>query len=432
MIDATSFAGLGRRGATTPPVPARDESGVALVLVLLFVLGMSAVGASMMALSQTESLSSENYRLMSQARYGAESGVHRAVNFLLNTYTAPGGASDPLANYNTAVSPVTYLNQPVVLSSNAGVAATYPAAATRTAFNTAVAGTLAAGATNVQYSAVATLISMRQVLEYGGGASTVVQTWRITGTGAIAGVRNATVDVVSTLEREVVPTHTYAAFATNAGCGALSFSGGVATDSYDSGAMLLVSGHPQTQAMTGDVGTNGNLTEGGGSVINGTLSTPRTGVGNCRSGAVDALTQNGGATLTGGLVQLPQAVAYTPPDPPLPTPPTTNVSIAANATCASVGIASNCAGTGGILTLTPTAGTPLVLGNLKLTGGSTLHLNAGTYNVNSVSLAGGASVIIDSGPVIMDVAGASQATPLDFTGGVVSNGTFLPSNFQIQ
>ena len=65
----------------------RDESGVALVLALLFVLAMSAVGASMVALSQSESFASENYRLMSEARYGAESGVHSAINWLLNTYT---------------------------------------------------------------------------------------------------------------------------------------------------------------------------------------------------------------------------------------------------------------------------------------------------------------------------------------------------------
>ena len=195
---------------------------------------------------------------------------------------------------------------------------------------------------------------------------------------------------------------------------------------------MLVGGKPSTQLNTGDVGTNGNLTEGGGSVINGTLSTPRTGVGNCKAGAVDALTQNGGAVLTGGLVQLPQAVAYSLPAAPSPQPPETNNNIAANTTCATAGIASNCAGTGGILTLTPAAGTPLVLGNVKMTGGSTLHLNAGTYNLNSISLAGGSTVIIDSGPVIMNLEGDDVATVLDFTGGSMSNSTFIPSNFQIQ
>ena len=42
-----------------------------------------------MLLSQTETYSSMNYRLMSQARYGAESGVHKATNYLLYTYVRP-------------------------------------------------------------------------------------------------------------------------------------------------------------------------------------------------------------------------------------------------------------------------------------------------------------------------------------------------------
>lgn len=408
------------------------QEGVALVLALLFVLAMSAVGASMVALSQSEAVSSQNYRLMSQARYGAESGVHRAINYFLNSYTLPGSGADPLANYDMTVSPVTYQNQPVVLSTMATVASNYPAAATRNAFIAAVQGALPAGSSSVQYTASAVLVSMRQIQSYGAGASTVVQTWRITGSGSIAGVRNAAVEVVSTLEREIVPTHTYSAFATNPGCGALNFSGGVTTDSYDSASMTLVAGKPATQSHTGDVGTNGNLTEGGGSVINGTLSTPRSGVGNCKAGAVDALTQNGGAVLTGGLVQLPQAVAYPMPAAPSPVPPETNNQIAANATCATAGMATNCAGTGGVLTLTPTAGTPLVLGNVKLTGGSTLHLRAGTYNLNSITLAGGSSVILDSGPVIMNIEGDDVVTALDFTGGSLSNSTFVPSNFQVQ
>ena len=117
------------------------EDGVAIVLTLLFVLAMSAVGASMVALSRSESVSSENYRLMSQARYGAESGVHRAINYFLNSYTLPGTGADPLANYNMTVSPVTYQNQPVVLSTMASVASNYPAAGTRDAFIAAVQGT---------------------------------------------------------------------------------------------------------------------------------------------------------------------------------------------------------------------------------------------------------------------------------------------------
>lgn len=420
--------------AVRRPASRHAESGIALVLVLLFMLAVSAIGASMTVLARTESYASMNYRMMSQTRYGAESGVHRAVNYLLNSYTLPGGVGDPLSNYNMTVTPVTYNNQPVVLSSIAGVTANYPSTAVSNAFAAAVQGALPVGGANVQYTASATLLSMRPLTPYGTFTATVAQTWRITGDGSLTGVRNATVEVMAVLEREVVPAHTYAAFATNPSCGALSFSGGVLTNSYDSSAIMWVNdpATPATQANTGNVGTNGNLTEGGGSVVNGSLSTPRTGVGNCANGAVDALTSNGNAQLLGGIVPLPQAVTYVPPAAPNPAALESTMTIGPNATCATASMpAANCAGTGGVLTLTPTTG-PVLLGDVRLSGGSTLRLTAGTYNVNSLTLAGSSYLMIDSGPVIMNIQGKNQPTPLDLKGGTTSNASFIPSNFQIQ
>jgi type II secretory pathway component PulK len=64
---------------------ARDDRGIALVLSLFLMMAMSVVGASLMFLSQTETYSSMNYRLMSQARYGAESGIQTTVNYLINS-----------------------------------------------------------------------------------------------------------------------------------------------------------------------------------------------------------------------------------------------------------------------------------------------------------------------------------------------------------
>ena len=110
----------------------RDEQGIALVIALFMMLAMSVLGASLMFVSKTETLSSHNYRLMSQARYGAESGIHQATNYLLsNAYLniGPGSASDPgtydeitnvanFNNYNLDVSPVTLKSDgsPVILS----------------------------------------------------------------------------------------------------------------------------------------------------------------------------------------------------------------------------------------------------------------------------------------------------------------------------
>ncbi len=68
-------------------------------------------------------------------------------------------------------------------------------------------------------------------------------------------------------------------------------------------------------------------------------------------------------------------------------------------------------------------------------GGKTLHLSAGTYVVNTLTLSGGSVIIVDSGPVILNAAAqgvsAGSCCAVDFSGGTVSNVGGLPSNFQI-
>lgn len=410
----------------------RNDDGIAMVLALLFMLAISALGAAALVLGRTETFSSLNYRMMSQARYGAESGVHKAAHHLLNTYPLPGSMTDPLSNYDMTVSPVRYLGQPVVLSAMDGVASNYPVSAVQEAFATAAQGSLPAGQAVVFYSATATLLSMRDVIPYGSALSTVVQTWELTARGRIEGARTGEVEVSAILERQVVAAHTYAAFATDHGCGALTFSGGVVTDSYDSSNMTMVNGKPVTQPHTGHVGTNGNLTQGGtSSVINGSLSTPRSGVGNCKDGAVTALTQQGNAEVTDGITQLPQAVQYPTPDPPSPAPPTGNLVVSSSATCAMLALTSGtCTGSAGALTLDP-AGTPMTLADVKITAGTVLTLHAGVYNINSITMTGNSQLVIGSGPVILNVAGLAQTVPVDFLGGSIINASFDPSLFRI-
>jgi hypothetical protein len=386
-----------------------------------------------MLLSQTETYASVNYRSMTQARYAAESGVHKAINYLLNSYAAPLTDTD-FAPFDTTRSPVLYNGSPVVLTSMAGVTANYPVGAIVTDFQTAAAGSLAVGGTSVGYTVTAKLLSMDRFTEYSTGVPRTVQTWEITADGTTTGARPGTVEVIATLEQQKIAFNMYGFFATNPNCGALIFAGGVTTDSYDSSTMHNASGGavdasnpPATQADYGNVGTNGNLTEGGGSVVNGTLSTPRTGVGHCTGGAVDALTQNGNTVVTGGLVALPQPVNFTTPALPNPMPPIGNVN---GNSCAGLGIGGLCTTVSGNPTLHP-LGTPLVLGDVKLTAGASLHLTSGVYNLNSISLQGNSSIVIDSGPVVFNVAGIGQNTPIDFSGGVVMNGSYVPGNFQM-
>jgi len=75
-------------------------------------------------------------------------GLDRAAP---NAHVVTGGA-DPIANYNTNVSPVTLVGcvapcPPVVLSGSATVASNYPVAGVQAAFLAAVGGTLPAGGT---------------------------------------------------------------------------------------------------------------------------------------------------------------------------------------------------------------------------------------------------------------------------------------------
>src|SRR5207248_945011 len=107
-------ANSGHCGGASPLIDRTDvmtrsnENGIAMILALFMVLTMSILAASLLFVSQTETWSSMNYRLMSQARYGAEAGVNSAVNYLVKTYVPPGTVADPMANYTTTVSPVTY------------------------------------------------------------------------------------------------------------------------------------------------------------------------------------------------------------------------------------------------------------------------------------------------------------------------------------
>ena len=136
-----------------------DERGVALVLVLFLTMIVSAIAAGMAYTARTETLSSQSYTTMTHARYGAESGLAAATNYLLSTpyaTLAPGTVSDPLTNYNTGFAPIRRVtgavasdcspaaSQTTCLSSNAG-GSNYPVGAVVTAFGTAANGTLAVG-----------------------------------------------------------------------------------------------------------------------------------------------------------------------------------------------------------------------------------------------------------------------------------------------
>lgn len=381
---------------------------------LIFLLVLSMAGASLMFLSASETWSSLNYRMMTQARYGAESGISQAANFIMNSYTPPStGGADSLANYDNTKSPVQYGGKAVVLSANSSVPSNYPVSGVISAFQTAMTtpGYVAAGNNNVNYTAYATLLSMDTVNSFGNNIT--VQMWQITANGSVAGVKNGLEQVTAIMERQVTPAQTYAAFAMGAGCGVLNFTGNGHTDSYDSGS--LVAGVPVIGAYGGNVGANGNLNESGNVVINGTMSTPRTGVGNCAAGGVDAWSTSGKATVTGGLVQLPQTITF--PTPVIPAPGATNVTLNGKAT----------------QTLTPGN-----YGDISISSNCVLTLTPGIYNINSIGESGQGQVVVapdpithQYGPVTINVAGNNNASPINLTGGGVANPSYVAAYMTI-
>jgi len=433
----------------------KNEKGVALILALILLLIVSVMAVSLMFISQTETWASMNYKLMSQARDGAEAGINAAANYIINTYTPPASSgTDVLSSYNNNVSPVQYPatstsgNDVILATSSSSQSSNYPVASVKTAFGSGAQSSLAAGNVTVNYYTYAKLLSQVQVLPYGSTSYQTVQTWQITSDGAISGIRNADEEVSAILEKQVTPVFSYAAFASAPGCGAMNFGGGGTTDSYDSSNMTLHAGVPVVAATGGNVGTNGNLAENGNpTTINGSLSTPRTGTGTCTSGNVTAWTASSG-TVTGGSVDLPQVVNYPSPTVQGATPPTDSAdALTLNNHAGDCGGVSSCIyGTGhGInqngctsgdfclmpgtcppaTPTSPALSGPGVFGDITVKG--TVHLSAGCYNINSLTENGQGTLTIDSGPVVVYIAGGPPSsplgTPIDLTGGGLINTT---------
>jgi hypothetical protein len=232
------------------------------------------------------------------------------------------------------------------------------------------------------------------------------------------------------IERGARPVFNYAAFATANGCNALTMTGIPSTDSYDSGQ--LVGGTPAFTQGGGNVGTNGNLGATGQAQVNGTLSTPMTGVGACTANNVTAATLGTGTSISEGLVQLSQPVDFPVPLPPNPAPGTTNLTIN-SPSCAGL---TNCTLNGTQVVLTPVGTTPVLLGDITINGGQTVHLKAGTYHINSLTIAGGGKIAVDAtsgGPVTIILDGGGGGTRvLDVTGNGIANSTWDPSLLRIQ
>ena len=156
------------------------------------------------------------------------------------------------------------------------------------------------------------------------------------------------------------------------------------------------------------MGSNGNLSfAGSGTAVNGTTSSAVAGIGACNQG--NGISTAGGATY-GTPALIPTQSLPVPPQPN-PLPPTKGQNINSSQVLA-----------------------PGTYGDLKIQGGAVVTLPGGTpgnpavYTMNSLSLAGGASLVVN-GPVVINIAGVGQQNPIDFTGGSFQNNTYVPGDF---
>src|SRR5437870_563811 len=126
--------------------PDKSQRGLALIMALLLVLLLSTIAASLIAVTNTEVWSTVNYRTMSQARFAAEAGAQKAINYFAYTYTGPTSAQ--LASYNLTSRPVkdTTSGNPIVLGTDIStLTQNYPDSTAATNFNNALTNQTLAG-----------------------------------------------------------------------------------------------------------------------------------------------------------------------------------------------------------------------------------------------------------------------------------------------
>jgi hypothetical protein len=227
------------------------------------------------------------------------------------------------------------------------------------------------------------------------------------------------------------PPFPYGLFATSTACPAITFNGNNASTNSYTTANNGAYGPPPTGTTStfgGDVGSNGGVSVGNGNIagIVGVLQPPPLGNGTC---ATPLTVGPNGATLgpnctppangcgpcpgpTGPncfantATNVPKPYVFPTPPAPNPLPPTTAYAGGNNLV-------------------------PGSYGNISITGNTTLTLAPGTYNINSLSMAGKGEISVNPpGAVTLNVAGQGNANPVAIAGNGIVDDT-IPNDFII-
>jgi len=217
--------------------------------------------------------------------------------------------------------------------------------------------------------------------------------------------------------------YTDAIFAAANGCGSITMSGNGSVDSFNSSAQ---GGYSSSHVLSGgNVGTDGNVSLSGNSTIYGSAAVDYSTTGNCTKTSMTGVSTSGGAKVTGGLVALKGPITYPAPPAPNPAPPTTNENVSHSCPSGMTGCTN---GANNSVTLAPGS-----YGNVQFSGGTTAYVSEGVYNFNSLVLSGNSILYVNSGPVVINLAGAalSGGNPaMDLSGGSIVNPTGIPANLQ--
>jgi hypothetical protein len=452
-----------------PQLNRQSEKGISLMFSLLALLLLSAIAAGMMFMSSTESSVSNNFKAEETAYFAARAGVEEVRDRMLTTHPATIAALLP-ATPPTAAGGVLYVLQNGVTMANVtNVTPNNPLADDELCHdygNPSFGGMtwqpanvrcidLPAGAawyTSPPPASVAPYaldykwvrVSLKQNNSSSGylvdpaqpggnqvcwnGTSEIALPAGFATCNLVAPIANPVYLVTALavtaggarrlVQQEIAQTpiggSNYGLYATGTTCGALTLGGGAQTFSFNSATENPPANPPNNiNTSGGNVGTNGNMgLNGSNTAVHGTSASAIAGVGNCNQG--NGITVSGGANL--GTPAVVPPVSPTVPPLPNPLPPTKG--------CPTYCYNSN-------QTLPPGA-----YGNVNVTGGAQITLQGGTvsspsvYTMNSISLAGGSTLII-TGPVVINIAGVNQQNPVDFTGGTFQNNTYVPGDFVI-
>jgi hypothetical protein len=230
--------------------------------------------------------------------------------------------------------------------------------------------------------------------------------------------------------------------ATSNQCNAISFGGNGYTDSFNSNNGPYNSAHAGTD---GSIATFGGVTLGGNADINGTIYPGNTTISNnggtCTGSGTSVspgVTSAGHATCGVDSTGPCSVVAMAGTPPPTPVTPTLTAGGSNNtlhksgsyqpsqiAALSTAGKPPNISITGGTITLSG-GSTATNIYDLSISGNSntTLILNSGVYNLNSLNITGQATLQIASGAVVtINICDNINPSPVNFGGGSIVNNT---------